>query len=361
MLVGGDETVDNKAKSTGARTILVTGGAGFIGANLVAYLSEKYPYDNIIVIDALTYAGSIDNLPVSMLQGRNPRLRFWYGDVCNATLVDTLVEQADIVFHLAAETHVTRSIFDSLAFFRTDVIGTQTIANSVVKAGSRVKRLIHVSSSEVYGTAVHSTMAEDHPLNPMSPYASAKCGADRLMYSYWATYGIPAVIVRPFNNFGPMQHLEKAVPRFITGALLGEKLNVHGTGNAARDFLHVSDTCRAFDLLMQAPGELVNGQVFNIASGAHRTIADVARDVVSLMNYRPEQIAFIGDRPGQVVRHTGDWSKISNLLGWKPLLSWREGLEQTIEWYTRNQQMWSRQLYLRQIPIVTASGKIEYH
>ncbi len=352
--------VDN-ARNEGVRTILVTGGAGFIGANLVAYLSEKYPSDRIIVLDALTYAGSIDNLPMDMLQGHHPRLHFWYGDVCNATLVDTLVEQADIVIHMAAETHVTRSIFDSLAFFHTDVIGTQTVANAVVKAGEKIKRFIHVSSSEVYGTAVRPTMDEEHPLNPMSPYASAKCGADRLVYSYWATYRVPAVILRPFNNFGPMQHLEKVVARFITSALLDEKMNVHGTGEAARDFLHVSDTCRAIDLLIQAPGELVNGQVFNIASGEDRTIASIARDVISLMNCRPEQIAFIGERPGQVLRHTGDWSKISKVLGWKPQLTWNEGLEQTIGWYRQNRSVWSRQLHLREIPIITASGKLEYH
>jgi dTDP-glucose 4,6-dehydratase len=361
VLVRPDLVKLDGTRSDSGRTILVTGGAGFIGANLVAFLSNKYPDDQIVVLDALTYAGSVDNLPMDMLQGHNPRLRFWYGDVCNATLVDTLVGQADVVVHLAAETHVTRSIFDSLAFFRTDVIGTQTIANAVVKAGSKVKRFIHVSSSEVYGTAVSPKMDEDHPLNPMSPYASAKCGADRLVYSYWATYRIPAVIVRPFNNFGPMQHLEKVVARFITSALLDEKMNVHGAGDAARDFLHVNDTCRAIDLLIQAPADLVNGQVFNIASGEDRTIADIARDVVSLMKYRPEQIAFVGERPGQVLRHTGDWSKIGEALGWKPLLTWNEGLEQTIGWYRQNRSVWSRQLYLREIPIITASGKLEYH
>jgi dTDP-glucose 4,6-dehydratase len=204
-------------------------------------------------------------------------------------------------------------------------------------------------------------MNEDHPLNPMSPYASAKCGADRLVFSYWATYGVPAVIVRPFNNFGPMQHLEKVVPRFITSALLGEKLTVHGKGEAARDFLHVEDTCRALDLILQAPDELVHGQTFNLASGQHRAIIEIARDVVGLMNYRTDQIQFIEDRPGQVVRHTGDWSKIHRVLGWKPSLSWQEGLKRTAAWYEQNRERWSRQVFMRQIPIVTASGRIVYH
>jgi dTDP-glucose 4,6-dehydratase len=343
------------------RSILITGGAGFIGANLVNYLTQKYPDDRIVVLDMLTYAGTTEHLPKDMLDGRNPRLRFWYGNVCNAALVDTLVEGADIVIHMAAETHVTRSIYDSLLFFQTDVLGTQTIANAVVKAGGKVKRLIHVSSSEVYGTASEQTMTEEHPLNPMNPYAGAKCGADRLIYSYWATYRIPAVIIRPFNNFGPMQHLEKVIPRFITGVLLGEKLTIHGTGEAARDFLYVDDTCRAIDLVMQASDNLVHGETFNVASGQHRSIRSIARDVVEMMSYRADQIQSIDDRPGQVVRHTGDYSKINRMLGWKPMLTWREGLQRTTAWYGRNREHWSRQLFMRQIPIVTASGEIAYH
>ncbi len=343
------------------RTILVTGGAGFIGANLVRYLADKYPDDRIIILDLLTYAGSLENLPEAVRQGRDDRLRFWHGNVCNAALVDMLVDEVDVIIHLAAETHVTRSIFDGLLFFQTDVLGTQTLANAVVKAGRQVKRFIHISSSEVYGTASTASMDENHPLNPMSPYASAKCGADRLVYSYWATYKIPAVIVRSFNNFGPMQHLEKVIPRFITSVLLDETLTVHGDGGAARDFVHVDDTCRAIDLILQAPGEMVHGEVFNIASGQHRTIADIARDVVETMGYRNARIEFIGDRPGQVVRHTGDWSKIKRVLGWSPKLDWRQGLERTIDWYKGNRELWSRQLFMRQIPIVTASGQQEYH
>lgn len=343
------------------RTILITGGAGFIGANLVHFLAEKYPLDRIIVLDALTYAGTIENLPPEMIHSHDARLRLWYGNVCNAALVDTLVEDADIVIHLAAETHVTRSIFDSLQFFQTDVLGTQTVANAVVKSKNKVQRFIHISSSEVYGNADTASMNEDHPLNPMSPYAGAKCGADRLIYSYWATYKIPVVIVRPFNNFGPMQHLEKLVPRFITSALLNETLTVHGTGEAARDFVYVEDTCRAIDLVMQAPGELVNGEAFNVASGEHRSIIEIANDITTQMNYPRDRIEFIGDRPGQVVRHTGDWSKIKRVLGWTPTLTWSEGLNRTIEWYRTNTERWSRQLFLRKIPITTAEGKKEFH
>src|SRR5215468_1091086 len=250
-----------------AKTILVTGGAGFIGSNLARHLYTKYPEYRILVLDALTYAGSIANLPDGARQSE--RYEFWYGDVRNSELIDTLVSRADVVVHMAAESHVTRSIFDNRLFFETDVLGTQTVANAVTKFRDRVERFIHVSTSEVYGSALSERMDEEHPLHPQSPYASAKCGADRLVYSYWATYRIPAVIVRPFNNYGPYQHLEKVVPRFITSCILDEKLTVHGKGDAARDFLHVEDTCRAIDLVLQAPDDLVHGEIFNVASGEH--------------------------------------------------------------------------------------------
>jgi dTDP-glucose 4,6-dehydratase len=344
-----------------AKTVLITGGAGFIGSNFVHYLYDKYPDYRIVVLDALTYAASVENLPPVALTKPESRVRFWYGNVMNAELVDTLVGEAEMVVHFAAETHVTRSIYDNLLFFQTDVIGTQVLSNAVLKAGSRVERFVHISSSEVYGTAVTEKMNEAHPYNPMSPYASAKCGADRLVYSYHATYGIPAVIVRPFNNFGPRQHLEKVVPRFITSVLLGEPLTVHGSGEAARDFVHVSDVCRAIDLVLHAPPDNVVGQAFNVASGADRTISSLAYDVVRLMEGDPAKVAFIGDRPGQVVRHTGDYSKIERTLGWSPRLSWEIGLQQTIDWFRRNPAWWQKQIWARQIMIRSSSGKIELH
>ena len=225
------------------KTILITGGAGFIGSNFVRYLYSKYPNYRLIVLDALTYAGNVKNLPVDINNGSDERLTFWYGNVRNAELVDTVVSQADVVMHFAAESHVTRSIYDNLLFFETDVLGTQAVANAVLKYRDKVERFIHISTSEVYGTAESDKMSEAHPLLPMSPYASAKCGADRLVYSYWQTYGIPAIIIRPFNNYGPYQHLEKVVPRFITSCILGEPITVHGDGAAARDFIYVQDHC----------------------------------------------------------------------------------------------------------------------
>lgn len=342
-------------------TILVTGGAGFIGSNFVHHIASKYPDYRIVVLDALTYAGSTDNLPPEMRQVDNSRMRFWYGDVVNAELVDTLVAQADYVVHFAAETHVTRSIYDNRLFFQTDVLGTHTIANAVLKSNGQVRRFVHISSSEVYGTAEAPLMDEEHSLKPMSPYASAKCGADRLVYSYWATYRIPATIIRPFNSFGPRQHLEKVIPRFITSVLLGEELTVHGTGEAARDFAFVGDICRGIDTILHADKSKVDGEVFNLATGQHRSIHSIAQDILAVMGGDQNSIVFRGDRPGQVVRHSGDAAKIKRVFGWEPAVDWKSGLQTTIDWYKANRAWWEKQIWMRQIPIISATGRKEYH
>ena len=344
-----------------SKTILVTGGAGFIGSNFVRHIYDTYKDYRIIVLDALTYAGHIENLPVNINAENNGRLTFWYGNVTNGELVDTLVSQVDTVVHFAAETHVTRSIYDNFLFFQTDVIGTQTIANAVLKYRDRIKRFIHISTSEVYGTACKPLMDEEHPILPMSPYAAAKAGADRLVYSYWTTYGIPAVIIRPFNNYGSHQHLEKAIPRFITSCILNEPIRLHGDGGAARDYIHVKDTCDAIDLVLHADGKIVDGEVFNLASEADRTMLSVARDIVAEMGCDQSLITFVGERPGQVFRHTGDSSKIRSVFGWTPRITWDDGLKKTIEWYSKNQTWWAKQLWMRTVPIITSSGNKELH
>lgn len=344
-----------------SKTVLITGGAGFIGSNFVKHLLDHHPEYRLVVVDQLTYAGSTDNLPPEFSPEHPAPHQFWYGNICNAELMNTLVADADIVVHFAAESHVTRSIFDNQQFFQTDVMGSYVLANAVLKAGKRIERLIHISTSEVYGTAETERMDENHPLNPMSPYASAKCGADRLFYSYWATYRIPVVIVRPFNNYGPRQHLEKVIPRFIVSGLTGMPMTVHGDGTAARDFVHVADHCRALDQILHAPADQVVGEVFNIATDEHHSILDIAHDLTDIMGLTRESITYRGNRPGQVSRHTGNSDKLRTRLGWKPTISWREGLEQTVAWYRANPEWWKKQEWMRTVPIVTASGQVEFH
>jgi dTDP-glucose 4,6-dehydratase len=328
------------------KTFLITGGAGFIGSNFVHHLYHRYPESRIIVLDLLTYAGSVENLPADYEDCDN-RLEFWYGDVRNAALVESLVSRADVVVHFAAETHVTRSIYDNYHFFETDVIGTQVVANAILQHIRTVERFIHISTSEVYGSATTARMSEDHPLLPMSPYASAKAGADRLVYSYWATYKLPAVIVRPFNNFGPRQHLEKMLPRFITSCLLDEPLTVHGDGSALRDWLFVGDTCAALDKLVHCDAKEVVGEAINLGSGKHRSVLEIARIVLDAMGKPANLITMVGDRPGQVFRHTADASKAERLLEWAPAVSFEEGLERTIAWYKSNVSWWRKQLWMR--------------
>lgn len=343
------------------KTILITGGAGFIGSNFTRYLYDKYPDYKLIVLDVLTYAGNTDNLPVGLNSNNDNRLVFWHGNVRNGEIIDTLVSQSDVVVHFAAETHVTRSIYDNLLFFETDVLGTQTVANAIVKYKQRIERFIHISTSEVYGTAMSESIDENHPLLPASPYASAKAGADRLVYSYWATYEIPVVILRPFNIYGPYQHLEKVVPRFITSCILNEQLRVHGDGSAARDFIFVEDLCKAIDIIMHSDIESIQGEVFNIASVIHRSIISIAKDVVRLMAKDESLITFVGERPGQVFRHTGNSAKIKRMFDWEPKITWEEGLKRTIQWYKDNRKWWEEQLWMREVPIITKSGKRELH
>jgi dTDP-glucose 4,6-dehydratase len=340
------------------RNILVTGGAGFIGSNFVHHLYARYPDYRIRVLDALTYAGDVANLPPN---GQSEgRIEFVYGDVRNGELVNALVADADVVVHFAAESHVTRSIYDNRLFFETDVLGTQSVASAVTRYMNRVERFIHISTSEVYGSAVSEKMDEQHPLDPRSPYAAAKAGADRLVYSYWATYGLPAVIVRPFNNFGPRQHLEKLIPRFVTSCILKEPLTVHGDGAAARDFIFVEDHCEALMALVDAPREKVIGEVFNVGSGVHRSINEIARAVCEVMGVDPGHVR-IGDRPGQVFRHTCDAAKLERVTGFRPKTSFEQGLARTAAWYRENEAWWRAQMWMRHIPIVLPSGQKELH
>lgn len=356
----------SRKKARGPRAILITGGAGFVGSNVLKYLWKRYPRARFHVLDILTYAGDIRNIPDEV--HRSPRFKFWYGDIRNVKLVDKLVEQCDVVLHLAAETHVARSIYDDIKFFETDVLGTQAITHAVLRHRKTIKRFVHISTSEVYGTARGKKMNETHPLEPQSPYAAAKAGADRLVYSYITTYGIPAVIIRPFNLYGPNQHLEKLIPRFITSVLLNEPMTIHGTGKSERDFTYVEDLARAIALVIEAPAELVLGQVFNVGNDRGISVLQIAEMVKKLLPLRmPTKPTFtrytmnVGDRPGQVFRHASDSTKIKKALGWKPEMSFKKGLEATIDWYVTNRAWWEPKIWMRHVEISTPEGKKELH
>ncbi len=340
-------------------TILVTGGAGFIGSNFVHHMFKKYPDYRIIVLDALTYAGNTENF--NMLVKRDPRFEFWYGDVRNPEIVAMLVDRSDYVVHFAAETHVARSIFDNKVFFETDVLGTQTVCNAVLKGNGRIRKLVHISTSEVYGTATEAPMTETHPLNPCSPYASAKSGADRLVYSYWNTYGLPAVIIRPFNNYGPHQHLEKVVPRFITSAILDEPLTVHGDGGSSRDWLYVRDHVKAIDATVHCDRDDIFGRAINIATGTDISIGDIAEMILARMHKPTDLLTHLPDRPGQVARHIGSTGLADELLGWRAETDFETGLDETIDWYANNRQWWEPLRWMRQIPVTLKDGTVVMH
>ncbi len=335
------------------KRILVTGGCGFIGSNFVRHMLNAYPAYRLTVLDALTYAGNLDNLPDDVKN--NDRFDFWQGDVGNAELVGALVRECDTVVHFAAETHVARSIYDNRTFFETDVLGTQTLVNAALKHG--VERFVHLSSSEVYGTAEYAPMDEEHPLNPRSPYASAKAGADRLVYSYYLTYHLPCVILRPFNNYGPYQHLEKAIPRFITSALQGEALTLHGTGGNTRDWLFVEDHCEALDRALHADPAKVVGQVINLGTGTELSLREVAGIILEATEQDGIDIRNVTDRPGQVSRHLSSTEKAEQLLGWKAGTPFREGILKTLDWYRENRHWWERLLWMKDDPACARNGR----
>jgi dTDP-glucose 4,6-dehydratase len=314
--------------------VLVTGGAGFIPSNLIRHLLEHTSHE-VISLDALTYAGNLENLADVM---SHPRLEFVHGDVRDAGLVREIVGGVEVIVNAAAESHVEKSIREGASeFVTTNVEGTQILLDAIRE--TPIERFLLVSSSEVYGTAETDPMDEEHPLNPRSPYAATKAGGDRLAYSYWITYGLPIVIVRPFNNYGPRQHPEKVVPRFITQALAGEPLTVHGEGRASRDWLHVDDTASAIEALVEAPLERVAGEVVNVATGADISVTEIARLVLEAVGEGGTTV-HVEERPGQVERHIGSTDKLERLAGWRSSIGFEEGLERTVAWYRDNEAWW---------------------
>jgi dTDP-glucose 4,6-dehydratase len=318
-----------------AKRVLVTGGAGFIPSNFIRHLLAKTAYD-VVSLDALTYAGNVDNLADVM---SHERLSFVHGDIRDADLVREVVAEVDVIVNAAAESHVEKSIAEGAReFVTTNVEGTQILLDAVREAP--VERFILFSSSEVYGTAERDPMDEEHPLNPRSPYAATKAGADRLAYSYFVTYGLPVVIVRPFNNYGPRQHPEKVVPRFVTQALQERALTIHGDGHASRDWLYVDDDAEAIEAVIGAPLENVAGEVLNVATGVDISVDDIADAVLDALGKPAALKEFVTERPGQVDRHIGSTEKMERLTGWRARTSFTEGLERTIAWYRENEAWW---------------------
>ena len=319
-------------------TTLITGGCGFIGSNFVNLLAEREPEERIVVLDAFTYAAWPDNIASKVRDSF--RFALVKGNICDRELVFRLMQHMDRVVHFAAESHVTRSIADDTPFFVTDVLGTQTVADAVARNLDTVKRFVHISTSEVYGTAAYAPMDEAHPLNPCTPYAAAKAGADRLVYAYRETYDIPTVIIRPFNQYGPRQHIEKVVPRFITQALLNRPLTVHGDGRMTRDWVYVEDTCDAVYRALTSPH--VDGSVINVGTGVDVSINEIARLVLQATGKPDSLIEHVSQRPGQVDRHISSTTTARQRLGWEAMTALAEGLEKTVRWYADNRSWWER-------------------
>jgi len=318
-----------------AKRILVTGGAGFISSNVVRHLLANTPHE-VVSLDALTYAGSLENLTDVMA---HERLTFVHGDIRDASLVREVVSEVDVIVNAAAESHVEKSIEDGASeFVTTNVEGTQILLDAIREAP--VERFLLISSSEVYGTAEYAPMDEVHPLNARSPYAATKAGGDRLAYAYYLTYDLPIVIVRPFNNYGPRQHPEKVIPRFITQALEGDALTVHGDGHASRDWLWVDDHAEALEALIEAPVDDVAGEVVNVATGVDIAVADIAEMVLEAVGNPLSSITYVNERPGQVDRHIGSTERMRELTGWVAQTSFAEGLERTVAWYRENEAWW---------------------
>ncbi len=318
-----------------SKRILVTGGAGFISSNMIRYLLDHTAHE-VVTMDALTYAGNLANLDDVI---DHKRLRFIKGDIRDVHDVSEALAGVDVIVNAAAESHVSKSIEEGGAeFVTTNVVGTQVLLDAMRQ--QRIERFILISSSEVYGTAETEPMTEDHPLNPRSPYAGTKAGGDRLAYSYHCTYDMPVAVIRPFNNYGPYQHPEKVIPRFIIQALTDQPLTIHGGGQASRDWLHVFDTAEAITRACEVPVEQISGRTINVATGVDESVEQIADMILDMLDKPASLKLHVADRPGQVDRHIGSTDLAAELLGWRSSISFEDGLERTIAWYRDNPEWW---------------------
>jgi dTDP-glucose 4,6-dehydratase len=315
------------------RTILVTGGAGFIGSNFIRRLLSRYDY-RVINLDKLTYAGNLENLREVE---DDARYRFVHGDICDRALVAELMEEADAAVNFAAETHVDRSLEDPGAFIQTDVYGAYVLLEAARERG--VERFLQVSTDEVYGQVeAGRSSRETDPMRPRSPYAASKAGAEHLCLAFRETYGVPVVVSRGTNNVGPYQHPEKAVPLWATNALDGEPIPLYGDGLNVRDWQFVDDHCAALDLLLHQ-GE--PGEAYNIGAGNERSNLEVLEAVLALLDKPKSLIRFVEDRPGHDRRYSVDSAKL-RALGWSPQYDFDATIERTVAWYREHRAWWER-------------------
>ncbi len=312
--------------------VLVTGGAGFIGSNFVRWAVNAHADWHITTLDKLTYAGRIENL--SELSG-HPRHTFVRGDIADAVVSAPLVEASDLVVHFAAETHVDRSLQSAGEFIHTDVIGTFVLLEAARRAPS-LRRFVQISTDEVYGSVPEGASVETDELKPRNPYSASKAAADRLAYSYWASYQVPVVITRASNNYGPNQFPEKVIPLFITNLIDGVKVPLYGDGLNVRDWLHVDDHCRGIDRVID---QGIDGEVYNIGGGNEVRNVDLTRRLLALTGRGDEMIRPVADRPGHDRRYALDTSKLQG-LGWAPQVTFEDGLAETVRWYQQNEWWW---------------------
>ncbi len=322
-----------------SRTILVTGGAGFIGSNFVRMVRRDRPDWSVVNLDLLTYSGNLENL--ADLEG-NSKHRFVRGDIRDNTTVRPLMQEVDAVVHFAAESHVDRSIQDSTPFIHSNVEGTQVLLDAARAAG--VDRFVHVSTDEVYGSLPLENpelkFTEDTPLAPNSPYAASKASSDMLVRAAFHTFGLPTLITRCSNNFGPYQFPEKVIPLFVSNLIEGEPLPLYGDGKNVRDWLHVEDHCEAILAVLER-GE--PGEVYNIGGDNERSNLELTHEILRLMGKGEDMIRRVQDRLGHDRRYAIDSSKLQSSLGWRPTRSaWPEALEATVRWYCDHDSWWRR-------------------
>ncbi len=321
-------------------TILVTGGAGFIGANFVYFELNKYPNDRIVCVDKLTYAGNLETLEIAM---KNPNFRFVKADICDREAIFQLFaeENPDIVVNFAAESHVDRSIENPAVFLETNILGTQVLMDASRNYG--VKRFHQVSTDEVYGDLPLDRpdlfFTEETPLKTSSPYSSSKAGADLLVNAYHRTYGLPTTISRCSNNYGPYQFPEKLIPLMIANALSDKPLPVYGEGLNVRDWLYVEDHCKAIDLIIR---EGKAGEIYNIGGHNEMRNIDIVKIICNSLNKPESLITYVQDRKGHDMRYAIDPAKIHRELGWLPETMFDEGIQKTIQWYLDNKDWWER-------------------